>query len=470
MLRFFLRLPGISRLHERQWLFPVLVLVVVAGVLVQGALERTATAEREPPLPDTEPATTLPTPVVARPALRGDLEKTPLTYFSDYWAQLGEEARDHIVLVGPGRHAGVLIEPGLALASIAAAETIRAEAARVSLARAAVEAPSTDGAEVTAPDLGGAGVRGLDREVGLALVEVPETTGAFAVGDARALPPASYVGVVTRDLNGRVSITPGSLVSVAGAGVVPDGVGDLAVTTPPVPPGVVAAVIDLDGELVGVTYIAPDGPRTLSARAMRRVVDRMHTETACRAIDVAAPAAGVLDLLGVGQGLVIERVMAQAFLPVPSLEPGDLLLEWDGEAVTTVEAFGERYDTLGPGTLARYLVLRGRRRLSGGTLIPDRRCQPVEQAPLRLVRLGVAFEWAESPAGAGWTVMTVAPGGPADLAGVVEADRLIAIDGTAAERRDVRRALERLAERSQSILLTLGRDGRVTLAAVAPPE
>ena len=130
MLRFFLRLPGISRLHERQWLFPVLVVVVVAGVLVQGALQRTATAEREPPLPDTEPATTLPIPVVARPALRGDLEKTPLTYFSDYWAQLGEEARDHIVLVGPGRHAGVLIEPGLALASIAAAETIRAEAAR----------------------------------------------------------------------------------------------------------------------------------------------------------------------------------------------------------------------------------------------------------------------------------------------------------------------------------------------------
>ena len=108
MLRFFQRLPGISRLHQRQWLFPVPVVVVVAGVLVQGALQ----------------------PVVARPALRGDLEKTPLTYFSDYWAQLGEEARDHIVLVGPGRHAGVLIEPGLALASIAAAETIRAEAAR----------------------------------------------------------------------------------------------------------------------------------------------------------------------------------------------------------------------------------------------------------------------------------------------------------------------------------------------------
>ncbi len=47
------------------------------------------------------------TPALARPAIRGDLEKTPLTYFSDYWAQLGEEARDYIVLVGPGCHAGV---------------------------------------------------------------------------------------------------------------------------------------------------------------------------------------------------------------------------------------------------------------------------------------------------------------------------------------------------------------------------
>ena len=34
----------------------------------------------------------------------------------------------------------------------------------------------------------------------------------------------------------------------------------------------------------------------------------------------------------------------------------------------------------------------------------------------------------------------------------------------------MRRALERLPERNQSILLTLERDGRVTLAAVAPPE
>ena len=84
--------------------------------------------------------------------------------------------------------------------------------------------------------------------------------------------------------------------------------------------------------------------------------------------------------------------------------------------------------------------------------------------------LGVAFEWAESRAAVGWWVVTVAPGGPADLAGVTEGDRLVAIDGARADRREDRGALERLAARDGASLLALEREGRITLAAVTPPE
>ncbi|MFP6571262.1 MAG: hypothetical protein VB674_01475, partial [Vicinamibacterales bacterium] len=87
MVRFILNLPGIRSLHERQLLFPVVVIVVVAVVLVDGAIDRTEQVERDASSPRSN--TLVPqTPSPPRPVLRGDLEKTPLTYVADYWSQL----------------------------------------------------------------------------------------------------------------------------------------------------------------------------------------------------------------------------------------------------------------------------------------------------------------------------------------------------------------------------------------------
>lgn len=47
VVRFILNLPGIRSLHERQLLFPVVVIVVVAVVLVDGAIDRTEQVERD---------------------------------------------------------------------------------------------------------------------------------------------------------------------------------------------------------------------------------------------------------------------------------------------------------------------------------------------------------------------------------------------------------------------------------------
>ena len=47
MVRFILNLPGIRSLHERQLLFPVAVIFVVAVVLVDGAIDRTEQVERD---------------------------------------------------------------------------------------------------------------------------------------------------------------------------------------------------------------------------------------------------------------------------------------------------------------------------------------------------------------------------------------------------------------------------------------
>ena len=84
------RLPGsssIRRIHERGLLVPSLVVLVVAAVLGQGFLSRDGhgTDPQEP----TPAAVPTPTATPFRP----DLEKIPLTYFSDYWLQLGEGGR-----------------------------------------------------------------------------------------------------------------------------------------------------------------------------------------------------------------------------------------------------------------------------------------------------------------------------------------------------------------------------------------
>ena len=137
MARFLLDLPGVRSLHDRELLFPIV--IVVAAVLANGVLDRAAQAEREP-----QPSATVemvePPPLgLVRPALRGDLEKTPLTYFSDFWAQLATEVESHLAVVSSSRVGGVVIEPGVAVTTVVVVDALDAETARIQLAREVAE-------------------------------------------------------------------------------------------------------------------------------------------------------------------------------------------------------------------------------------------------------------------------------------------------------------------------------------------
>ncbi len=503
-MRGLLRLPGVRHLHERQLLFPALVLVVVAAVLVHGALdrERAARADRgTAESADAESAdadqreTSIPlrAPAGARLSLRGDLEKTPLSYFSDYWSQLASEMRVHLLEVGGSGQSGLVIEPGLAVTTATTADALMAVEARTRLAAAKSENADTvetvetaenseDAGDTAAnpnPDVttdGGAvassGVRAIDRGRGIALVEVNDGLPPFVDGDPLALSSGAYVGAVTLDAEGMPSITPGYLVSASSNG-------DLVTSLPP-PVSGLGAVVDLDGLLIGVMYRASDGVRTTTIEAFRRELDRMEEQAPCRAISVVQPDVGVLDLLG-RRGLLIDRVVASAFVPEPSLRAGDVLIEWNDEPVTNVEGFQATYDALGPGELVRYRVIRGRRTVAGGTILPDTECRAEAPAVVRLIRLGLEVEWrdeAELHGGAssehgGWIVTTVVPDGIAGQAGISEGDRLLAVDGRAVPGDDgarARAAIERLDANDSPLLLSLGRGDRVTLAALMPVE
>ena len=284
MVRFLLGLPGIRSLYKRQLLFPIVVLLVVFIVLVDGAIDRVDQEARDAASASASGLATQPAPPPPRPILRGVLEKTPLTYFSDYWAQLAEVVGPNLVGIGRTQVTGVVVEAGLAVTTLEGAETLEAERARTVLAQEAGTSAETLASEerVSYPF-----VRAVDREFGLAVVEIEATYEPFTVANVSQMPSGSYVGAVFLENTGRSVIAPGYLVSSQLGSELGPKENNLQTSLLPSARGV-SAVVDLDGALVGVLYSSPHGPRSLTLASLRRVIDLMAESLPCRAITVSS--------------------------------------------------------------------------------------------------------------------------------------------------------------------------------------
>ena len=454
------RWPVIGFLHRRRLLFPALLTTLAAAVLVQGALQQDA-----PPPPSPEP---VPEPVAGEPArpIARALDKTPLTYFADYWAQLAERTGPWLTVVGPARTPALVVGPRLVLTTIEPALAVLAARERADLTGA------VDG-ESLPPEPEGFRLRGWDEDIGLAVFDVlGDDRTPFTLTDPHALPSGSYVGIVTLSPDGEPVVAPGHLVA---ATLYADGLageGDLALSADLPETLSMGAVVDLDGALLGLVYRTPTGGRVTSSTELLRLIERLQAETVCRGIEVTNLEPAVREALVLEEGVLIEYVHHDAFAPQPSLSAGDILVGWAGQRVQSAAQFRELYDAQTPGELVPYRVLRRRRRISGGTIMPGRDCLPVEPPGLRLAGRGLALEWVPgSPDGAaggpGWRVAVVAEG-PAAAAGVAEGDWLVAIGGMVVGAADDRDAIAAAADRAEPMLLELRRGDRARLVAVAP--
>jgi hypothetical protein len=478
----FFRIPGVRTLYERHLLLPAVLILVVSGVLAQGAFVRNEPVEASSP--DERPAAVTPS-VLRRP----DLEKTPLTYFDDYWRQLRERAEGSVVLVGPDSLPAVMVLPGLAISSSQAGDAVLAEVERGRMLATPEPGPAEDvdqptqvaGEEpVAAQPLPPAprphGLIAVDRDRGVSLFEVDVGAGdALSLVPPAAVPSGAYVGAVTRDRSGRASITPGHLVA-ARAEAEPGGDPSLAVSMTLSDWGA-TAVVNLDGALVGVAIGRGDsllGPRLLSASMVRRLVTDLQRPVLCRPLSVSELDAELLGMLGLDAGLLIERVRQDSFRPEPSLRAGDVLLEWAGEPVTTVEAFEAQSDALPAGELTGYRILRERRRLNGNTILPAHGCQPVADPPVQLLRYGLALLWADGlegdTAAGGWRVAATVGGGPAEAAGVQVGDLVLAVDGRPVAEPDAQTLFQRLEQGGQPVIVTLQRAEQVQMLALVPRD
>jgi hypothetical protein len=483
-VRRLLRLPLIRALHRRHLLLPVVVSLVVLGVLVQGVLVRDVSMEASNQLDLSPPLS----PQVGR---RLDLEKTPLTYFDDYWSQLLERVQGRVVLVGPGATPAVVVMSGLALTSAEAGEAVLAELDRQRLvnpppAVAAIgdegplETPRPEAAEdesgepETIPDSLPYGLIAVDRDLGLSLfgVDTSQITRFELIPPALAM-SGSYVGAVTRDRSGRAAIAPGHLVAVRAESLGPSEP-SLVVSMSLSGPGA-TAIVNLDGGLLGVAVDRGGGgfgQRMLSSSVVIRMVAELQRQTRCRALVVSELELPVRELLGVDGGLLIEQVRAAAFIPEPSLRSGDVILEWDGAAVTTVENFEDRSDTIANGELVKYQIIRGRRRLEGGTILPGGDCRPLGDPPVQLIRYGLALRWIaqDGTETTGWRVVAIVPGGRAAKAGVALGDVVLAVNGRLTDDSDSRAVFERMERQGTPTLLTVQRADRVRILALVPEE
>lgn len=427
--------------RRRAFLLTTLAAVVTA-VLLHGAFRR-----RTP-----SPGAAKPAPAQQEaPALRADLEKTPLSYLSDYWRQLGSRARAKLLLVGPRRTPALVVGPDLAVSTIEALDS-------------GAGAPS--GSEAA----GSPGLLAADAAAGLALYELspPIADRVFRPADSASLHPGMLVAGVTVDAHDRLRVMPGHLISVEGpslSGRAPVDGNSLDAFVPLTPSTRVAAIVDLDGNLVGAAFSSHGVTRLLSAASLLKAVERLRARPSCRSLEVADLGSAVRKLLGLESGVAVERVHREAFRPLPSIRAGDVLIEWNRHKVSDAAAFQRLYDAERPGALVPYVVRRGRRVVRGNTVMPGRDCRPLGEPPVVLPKTGLTLAW-DSPATDG-EATKVAAGSPAQTAGIQPGDRILGVDGSKAGREDVLRGIDAFEKQGRSVLLTLRRGDRIKLVALS---
>ena len=494
-MRSFLQLPVIRELHARSLLFPTIVLLVVVGVLIHGALtpesadETAEAAAREPPPP--------------LPNLGPDLAKTPLSYTADYWSQLGESLRRNLVLVGRDGTPGVVIAPRTVLAAFRAADELLAEQLenvivqeRLARERAAEEddpiqsdasadneaagdsesETAADGPDAQAPP-SPFSPAGVDLEHGVALFELGSTVSATHVRRAapEALKPGAHIAAISLTPDRDLRITPGVLVSVAEGSGYPEQdatIGERFDVAIPFPAGTrTAAIVDLDGGMLGVAIESPSGIRVLSANTVEQIAGTLGPRRPCLSIETRDLSDEVRRVLRVRGGVMVERVHREAFLPEPSILPGDILLRWAGRDVHQAGDWEQHYGDQEPGSLVRYVLRRGKRRLSGATRMPGPDCRPVAHSLETFAALGLVLRWdagRDGGAPEGWTVMGAVEDAPAAQGGLVRGDRVVAVQGEALTLVNRRRALAPFERSVVTLVMTVWREDRVLLIAVSP--
>ena len=489
-MNFIFKIPLVRSLQRRKMLFPGAVLFVVVIVLIHGAFQGKPPEEMLD-IKEDEVDTSFRSPV------RPDVDKTILVYESDFWLQLAQEARNKIELISSKNIPAVYITPNLAVASSEALEQlIRDDQIQRILERftaghsqeverkneplqgnSAASLPSVDGNESGRIDHeSGLRLVAVDIDLGLALFELhgPAQTH-FTLVNASRLPPGSAVAAITVESDKRLTISPGYLVSSEKISTTEEGSRTFGVSFYLDEMPATVAIVDVDGNLLGLALSSPSGTQILSAPKVLQVANRLMEQPLCYGIEVADLKASTAKVLGLRNGVFVEHVFAQSFKPSPSIRAGDVILRWAGENIQDSEQFYALYESQPPGSLVRYVVSRASRRIAGGTVMPSRDCRPISEPPLLLTNMGLVLEWNEQPLEQGdsttmWRVATVVESTTASAAEFMIGDEVISINGRPLNRRNAKGIISFFESQNRPIALAFKRGDRVKLVEIVLGE
>ena len=305
---------------------------------------------------------------------------------------------------------------------------------------------------------------GVDVAARVALFAVPDPTpSAFEAIDAAALQEGAFIAAVTLGADGSLGLTPGHLVSVS-PGAWAERPFEVSIAFPR--STTVAALIDLDGRLIGLAFREDDGMRLMTARAALGVAARLHAGQSCKALEVGDLDDTARRLLGAPGGVAVEFVLASAFAAPPPVRSGDILVEWNGESVGGAEEFAALYDGTEAGARVAVRVLRERRPVSGVLRMPLDDCRPAPEPLVRFAALGMTAEWTDEPPG--WHVLVIRADSPAAAAGLEPGDLVVAVDGRPLDPASPQAPFDCLERRPRAAVFTVRRQARTKLLTVAP--
>jgi Do/DeqQ family serine protease len=262
---------------------------------------------------------------------------------------------------------------------------------------------------------------------------------AIAIGNPFGLDRTVTVGIISATARTRVGLATYESFIQTDASINPGNSG--------------GPLLNLDGKVIGInTAIVASGqgigfaiPANMARDVMRQLITKGRVVRGWLGIviqdvtDELSPSFGVKER----EGVLVADVMTGSPADAGGVRQGDVIVEFGGDRIKEVPELQRRVASVSPGQSIAITVVRERRpvglRITVGEMPAD---EPMVTDDTSEETLGLAVEPVPSelaqrldpPAAAGVVVTSVAPGGPADRAGlrpgdvILELDRQIIVD------------------------------------------
>jgi Do/DeqQ family serine protease len=316
-------------------------------------------------------------------------------------------------------------------------------------------------------------------DIGLVRIDADNLTD-LELGDSDSLEVGDFVLAIGNPFGLGQTVTSG-IVSALGRGIDAEGYEDFIQTDASINPGNSGgALIDLDGQLVGINsvIIAPAGgnvgigfavPSNMASAVVRQLVEYGEVQRGKLGVSIEDLTPDLTEGLGLDfdQGAYVREVMAGSPAESAGLQPGDIIVEFDGQAIDDSTDLRNTVGLTRVGsTVPLTYVREGQRHAVNVTIARDAgvalagsstTIEKLRGAQFRDLSQGDPAYGKEQ----GVVVVSVADGSPAARTGLLAGDLITAVGGRT---RYIVRSVEELAnlvgQMPGTFALFVLRDGR----------